>query len=120
MKILIIDDETLIRQSLSYVAKIKGHSCQTASTAKTGLEIWNHWKPDLVFLDIMLPDDNGLSLISKAPITAVAFMSAHSQNEAIIKKKNLGLFLVKPFENIFQTFDHVVSFFHSSTTSAEL
>ena len=120
MKVLIIDDETLIRQSLSYVAKIRGHLNQTASTAKEGLEMWNHWKPDLVFLDVMLPDGSGLSLIDQTPVTSVVFMSAHSHNKEVIEQKKLGLFLEKPFENIFQTFDYVTSYFNLSTTLLDL
>lgn len=121
-KILIIDDEPLIRQSFLYVSKVRGYSAQAVGMAQEGLTIWRSWLPDLVFLDLILPDHNGLALLENASQfmvkmacgnkpAKVVLMSAYSQYSRKAKKKGADLFLTKPFENIFQTFDQVISHF---------
>lgn len=122
MKILIIDDEILIQQSFSYAAQKRGHLCQTAGNGETGLEIWKSWKPQLVFLDLVLPDANGISLMEQASSTdsSVVLMSAYRHFREKALKKGACLFLVKPFENIFQTFDNVIQSLDSQNPVLEL
>ena len=67
MKILIIDDETLIRQSLKYTSELRGHQTWTASTGQEGLTLWKSCQPDIVFLDLILPDQNGFKLMEQQP-----------------------------------------------------
>jgi len=111
MKILVIDDEQLIRQTLSYVAQERGHECQTAETGEQGVSIWKSWQPDLVFLDVMLPDFNGFSVIEKTPLCSVVLMSAYGQLRDKAFEKGATLFLTKPFEDIYKTFDDVMVHF---------
>ena len=110
MKVLIIDDETLIRQSLNHVAILRGHETRMASTGQEGLIEWEFFEPHLVFLDLILPDQNGLSVIEQAPFnTHIVMMSAYGQYEEKARQAGANLFLVKPFENIFQIFDQIVA-----------
>ena len=109
IKILIIDDELLIRHSLSKVAALRGFNFQTAATAKEGLKLWEAWRPHLVFLDLILPDQNGLAVISRVPKGAKVILMSAARYEETIKKQGVNLFIAKPFENIFETFDQAVS-----------
>lgn len=61
--ILIIDDDQSVTQMLSRVVSEMGHTVRTASTVIEGLEISGSDRVDVVFLDVMLPDGNGLELV---------------------------------------------------------
>ena len=61
--ILIIDDDQSVTQMLSRVVSGMGHRVSAASTVSEGLAISSSACLDVVFLDVMLPDGNGLELI---------------------------------------------------------
>ncbi|MDD2851383.1 MAG: sigma-54 dependent transcriptional regulator [Desulfuromonadaceae bacterium] len=65
--ILIIDDDRLVCQSLSLVAKQSGHKVTSAHNLRDGLENAIAEPFDVVFLDVNLPDGNGLEFLSKLP-----------------------------------------------------
>ena len=75
--ILIIDDEKLIRISLSERIKKMNHQVSTAATLKEGLTLVNEETYDVVFLDINLPDGNGLDVLP-------SIRQSHSAPEVII------------------------------------
>lgn len=62
-KILIIDDETLIRQSLRKICEDEGFNVITAGSAVKALRAIEESPPDIVILDIYLPDANGIDLL---------------------------------------------------------
>lgn len=62
-KILIIEDDDLIRQLYADQLKAAGFQVSDYVTGKTGLEALKQQKYDLVLLDIMLPDTNGLEIL---------------------------------------------------------
>jgi two-component system NtrC family response regulator len=62
-KILIIDDDQMICQSLSLVARRKGYEATCAYTLRDGLEKATGETYDVVFLDVRMPDGNGLDLL---------------------------------------------------------
>ena len=64
-RILLIDDDHLMCQSLSLVAKSKGHESLCAYTLREGLEMASTEPFDVVFLDVQLPDGNGLDIVSR-------------------------------------------------------
>jgi two-component system NtrC family response regulator len=66
-KILIIDDDELICQSLSLVARQKGYEATSTFTLGEGLEKATTEPFDVVFLDVNMPDGNGLDFLSKLP-----------------------------------------------------
>ncbi len=61
-KILVVDDEPDIRAILKQVLEAHGHTVITASGAKEGIEQMQKSSPDLMFLDIQMPDDSGLAV----------------------------------------------------------
>lgn len=89
MKILLVDDDEAILRLFSQILTKGSHTVVTASTGKEALEKVKSEKPELVFLDEMLPDSNGnelLTTIKQDPFTKhipVAMLSNFSQDDLI-------------------------------------
>jgi len=66
-RILIIDDDELICQSLSLVARQKGYEATSTYTLGEGLKKATTEPFDVIFLDVNMPDGNGLDFLSKLP-----------------------------------------------------
>ena len=102
-KILIIDDEPEIRYTLSRFLTRNGFEVKTAGTLKEGKLKIRKNIPDLVFLDVNLPDGNGIEELpdfsSQSAKSVFIIMSAFDHKEAKEKALNLGakVFLSKPF-----------------------
>ena len=106
MKVLVVDDETLVRRSLSRVCSGRNHEVKEAEDGERGLELWSSFQPDLVFLDILMPKLTGLEVlkkVKKSPTVKVILMSAYTGGIAPEEARAAGadLFLAKPFEDIF-------------------
>lgn len=101
--ILVIDDEPEIRSLLSRFLGRKGFSVLAAGTLREGRRLFNQSKPELVFLDVNLPDGNGLHELKDINEgefrSKVIMMSAFDHNEVKMEAiKNGALdFLSKPF-----------------------
>jgi len=101
--ILVIDDEPEIRSLLSRFLGRKGFSVLAAGTLFEGRRLFNQSKPELVFLDVNLPDGNGLSELkyinSREFHSKVIMMSAFDHNEVKMEAIENGAldFLSKPF-----------------------
>ena len=108
MKILIVDDEELVRKSLARACRARGFQVLEASGGVEGQELWEKESPDLVFLDVLMPDLNGPKVIENLQgrtTSKIVLMSAYTGGYDLNKAKSLGadLFIPKPFENIFET-----------------
>ena len=105
LKILIVDDEFLIQKALSLASQSRGHEVQVASHGVEGLKLWETFDPDLVFLDVLMPEMDGFTLLKKRPEQSqakVIMISAHDEiQDQEIKKKEVDLFVKKPFEDIY-------------------
>ena len=66
IKILIVDDETIIRESLRDWFSDVGHDVATAENAETALKIIRDEKPSVAVIDLVLPGSDGLELLMKA------------------------------------------------------
>ncbi|MFB3896176.1 MAG: response regulator [bacterium] len=64
-KILIIDDEPDIRTVIKQILESDGYTVLTAGGAKEGIEQIQKASPDLIFLDIQMPDDSGLAVANE-------------------------------------------------------
>ena len=106
MNVLIIDDEPLVRRSLSRALQSRGHHCIEAQDGLEGLEKWQLQDPDLVFLDVLMPGLNGPQVLERKGTfkSKVILMSAYSGEHNLETALSLGasLFLAKPFEDIFE------------------
>ena len=100
--ILIIDDEAQIRRLLEITLESNGFKVESAETAKEGLRIAANHPPDLIILDLGLPDENGHSVLKKLRewyTKPIIILSVQSSEDDIVKALYNGAndYLVKPF-----------------------
>jgi DNA-binding response OmpR family regulator len=101
-KILLVDDDALIRRSLKYQLDREGYSVLTAEDAQAALSLARADRPDLILLDIGLPDQNGLDLartLQRELETPIIFLTARNQETDIVVGLELGAedYITKPF-----------------------
>ncbi|MCA3000895.1 MAG: sigma-54-dependent Fis family transcriptional regulator [Rhodocyclaceae bacterium] len=101
--ILVVDDEIGIRELLSEILKDEGYSVRVAENAATARVARREARPDLVLLDIWMPDMDGISLLKEwaqsGQLTMpVVMMSGHGTIESAIEATRIGAFdfLEKP------------------------
>lgn len=106
IKILIAEDEALIRRSLKIAGESRGHIVQTAENGLLALSVWDAFKPDLAIIDVLMPEMDGLELLKQIPknsSTKIIVISAHDEmSKDSIKHTKADLFIKKPFKNIFK------------------
>lgn len=112
MKILIVDDEALIRISLARVFKAQGDDVEVAQDGIEGEKKWLSFQPDIVVLDVLMPGLSGPQLIEKVHTQTkarVVLISAYAADYDMESMKKLGadLFISKPFENIFAVVEQI-------------
>jgi nitrogen regulation protein NR(I) len=100
--LLVIDDEQSVRYSFRRVFESDKGSVLTAANAAEGLAMFREHQPDVVILDLQLPDGNGLEVFQEIhaldPKRPVIFITAHGTTETAIEAMKSGAFdyLVKP------------------------
>lgn len=102
MKILLVEDNLNIRESLEYSFKIKRIDLVSKSNIKDTLEYLESNKVDLIILDVTLPDGNGFDLYKdyiKDMEVPVIFLTARDSEEDIVNALDMGAsdYLTKPF-----------------------
>jgi DNA-binding response OmpR family regulator len=102
VKLLIVDDEPTILETVENKFRKEGFSTFTADSAEEGMRLYKRIKPDLVILDIMLPQRSGLDFcraIRRDSQTPIIFISAKIEEADRIKGLELGAddYVVKPF-----------------------
>ncbi len=102
-KILVIDDEPDIRDLVKEILDDEGFNVQTAEDADGGMETRNKFQPDLVLLDIWMPDTDGITLLKKWKDRnelnlPIIMMSGHGTVETAVEAIKLGAydFIEKP------------------------
>lgn len=115
-KILVIEDEKNIRETIVEILVLNGHDVESADNGKNGLDRAIQSKPDLVLCDVMMPELNGWETVKafkEIPdlfCTPFVFLSALSTMPDLRKGMNLGAddYITKPFN--LQELLKVVSF----------
>jgi len=105
-RVLIVDDEKYLRYILKMNLEKIGIEVSEAENGKVAIELINNIRPDLIILDIMMPDINGfevLKTIKQSLILSqipVIMLSARSQKKDMELAKALGAYkyIVKPFQ----------------------
>ena len=118
MKILIVDDEVLVRRSLSRAFKSRGHEIFEAEDGELGLNAWILHQPELVMLDVLMPKLTGpqvLRELGNRKSGKVILMSAYGGDHNIQTSLEMGadLFIAKPFENIFEVVKRAEQIFNA-------
>jgi DNA-binding response OmpR family regulator len=102
--ILIIDDEPNLRRSLGMILQRAGYTITTASNAAEAVDLLRAGAYDLAFLDIKLPDQNGIQLLPQLrelyPDMPVLILTAHATLDTAISAVKLGArdYLLKPID----------------------
>ncbi len=96
MKILLVDDDAALVGLLRLVLEYEGHTVQTAYTGQEALEALEEEQPDLVILDIMMPDINGIEVCARIRATPhlahlpIAILTAKPGEEDRIRAMEAG------------------------------
>ncbi len=102
--ILIIDDEPFLRSTLAVILKRVGYATQEAGDAHEALQVLSARRIDLVFLDLQIPDRDGLDLLPEIvrnyPDVPVLILTANGSLEKAVEALRLGArdYLLKPVE----------------------
>lgn len=105
-KILIVDDEQDIVESLKFVLETSNFICYTADNGEDGLRMAKEIVPDLIILDVMMPKINGykisrlLKYDAKYKNIPILMVTARSQDEDKMIGEETGAdeYITKPFE----------------------
>ena len=103
MKILIIDDEPYARKAIIQLLKIK-HAVENeiyeAGTVKKGIKMIDSIQPDIVFLDINLPDNDGFDLLEKVNYKnfKLIIITANPKYRKMVEENNTIDFILKPID----------------------
>ncbi len=105
-KILIVDDEQDIVETLKFMLEAQGYECFCAYDGETGLNMAKEIIPDLMILDVMMPKINGykisrlLKYDNKYKDIPIIMVTARSQEDDKIIGKETGVneYITKPFE----------------------
>ena len=104
-RILIVDDETLIRKSLGQVLSQKGYEVSAAASGAEARRLFAPGEFDLVLLDLRLPDASGIDLLQEfkaaQPDLLVIMMTAYGSVETAVGAIRLGAYdyVNKPFKS---------------------
>lgn len=110
--ILIIDDEKAIREMMQSMISRLGYNIFTAGTIKQGSELMDNHPIDIVFLDIFLPDGNGLEMLPKikqnpsSPEVVIITGAGSDEAAELAIKNGAWSYIQKPL-SIKETFSHL-------------
>jgi two-component system, NtrC family, response regulator HydG len=104
LRILIVDDETIVRDSLGAWFRQDGHKVDVAESAKEALRLVGAGRYDIAFLDIKMPGMDGLELQARLaqadPELTIVLMTAYASVDTAVKAMKNGAYdyIVKPFD----------------------
>lgn len=107
-KLLVIDDDTAIRDNLQELLEAEGYEVVSAENGRRGVDLARQLLPDLIICDIMMPELDGYGVLVEVrddPVTATIpfiFLTAKIENADLRQGMNLGAddYLVKPFTRV--------------------
>ena len=104
IKILVVDDELIVRESLIGWLKKSGYETAGADGGRRALEMLNEKEYDLIFLDIKMPDMGGIEVLDAVkanyPDSMVVMITAYGSVQTAVQamKRGANDYLMKPFE----------------------
>lgn len=102
MKVLVVEDDSVLNETLLYNLQREGYNAQSAADAEHALRLFHSENPDLVLLDVMLPSRSGFELcrlIREKSQTPIIFLTAKADEDDRVAGLDLGAddYIVKPF-----------------------
>ncbi|MDZ7695899.1 MAG: sigma-54 dependent transcriptional regulator [Deltaproteobacteria bacterium] len=104
MRIMVVDDEMIVRESLFHWFEKSGHAVETAASGFEAIKKLEERPFDLLFVDIKMPKMGGMELLEKVkveyPETDVVIITAYGSIESAVEamKKGASDYLLKPFK----------------------
>ncbi|HCY35852.1 MAG: two-component system response regulator [Candidatus Margulisiibacteriota bacterium] len=104
VKILVVDDAAFMRMRCSKLLKENGHEVVEAENGTMAISKYKSEKPDLVFMDITMPEMDGITAVAEIrkidPEAKIAMLSAMGQQSMVMDAIKAGArdFVVKPFQ----------------------
>lgn len=101
-KVLVIDDEPLVRQSIAIYLEDSGYQTIEAACGQQGLDLFCEFSPDVVLCDLRMPGMDGLEVLQRlselSPDTPIIIVSGAGQIHDVVEALRLGAldYLVKP------------------------
>lgn len=101
-KVLVVEDELTLQETLAYNLKKEGYDVEKASNGNTAIEVARKYQPDLIILDIMLPGIDGFEvcrILRKEMTTPVLMLTARDDEIDRVVGLEVGAddYLTKPF-----------------------
>ena len=102
-KVLVIEDEKHLAEGLRLNLSLKNYQVEVAGDGVKGLELWKSFQPDLIILDLMLPELDGFKVLEEIRLfddrVPILILSAKSAVEDRIRclKKGVDDYMSKPF-----------------------
>lgn len=106
LSILVIDDEKVVRESFRYFLEDNDYRVFEAENGKSGLEIFNRESPDVVLVDLRMPEVDGLEVLGTitqtSPDTPVIIVSGTGQISDSVEALHLGAwdYILKPVSDL--------------------
>ncbi len=105
-KILLIEDDTILRENTAELLELAGYEVRTATNGKKGIQATREYLPDVIVCDIMMPELDGYGVLEalyqdeRTKGIPFIFLSAKTERGDIRKGMDLGAddYLTKPFE----------------------
>jgi len=103
--ILIIEDDTLVRESLYEILSMEGYDVTMAENGHKGLDLFETKKPSLVLVDLRLPDQSGIDVLravkQKEPAVDIIMMTSYGTVETAVEAMKIGAtdYLMKPIND---------------------
>jgi DNA-binding NtrC family response regulator len=117
--ILVVDDEADIRETISEILAEEGYAVRLAANAVEARDAVRQARPDLVLLDVWMPDVDGISLLREwaeagSPRCPVVILSGHGTVETAVEATRLGAvdFVEKPLSltKLLRTVQHALEY----------
>lgn len=102
MKILVIDDDVLLRRMLARILLGEGHEVLTAADGERGMTMFHRERPQIVITDIVMPEQEGLETIlalrrDNAPVKIIAMSGTDAEMLDIARLIGADEIIAKPF-----------------------
>lgn len=104
LNVLVVDDQPGVRYLLDVIIREEGHEVRLAKNGLEAVEEVKISKPDLIFMDVRMPQIDGIEALGRikiiSPETAVVLMTAYASDETVQAALNKGALccFIKPFD----------------------